>query len=91
MVMHASNSSIWEAEDKKSRVQGQPQPHIQIKVSLGCTHPLAARDIARGGVLAQHVPVRASWLTLTALITCAEVISLLWLFFLSKQTVTRID
>lgn len=62
MVMQASNSSIWEVEEEKSRVQGQPQPHIQIKVSLGCTHPLAARDIARGGVLAQHVPVQASWL-----------------------------
>lgn len=61
--MHASNSSIWEVEEeKKSRVQGQPQLHIQTKVILGCTHPLAARDIAREGVLAQHVPVRASWL-----------------------------
>lgn len=62
MVMHASNSSIWVVEEENSRVQGQSQLHIQTKVTLGCTHPLAARDIAREGVLAQHVPVRASWL-----------------------------
>lgn len=60
--MHTSNSSIWEVEEEKSRVQGQPQLYIQIKVSLGCIHPLAARKIARERVLAQHVPVRASWL-----------------------------
>lgn len=45
---------------QQGRLYCAVQETFQIKVSLGCTHPLAARDIARGGVLAQHVPVRAS-------------------------------
>ena len=49
VVAHPRNHSPWEAERERAGVQGQPQQHTKLEVTLSCKKILAQNIKKKGG------------------------------------------